>query len=69
MDVSEITRFKPGSLQQGAAPTEGINVHYFIGSVAVLWTCVCVRVRVCAGDINFAFRTWRRLWTKLQSSS
>ncbi len=28
MDVSEITRFKPGSLQQGAAPTEGINVHY-----------------------------------------
>ena len=28
MDVSEITRFKPGSLQQGVAPTEGINVNY-----------------------------------------
>ena len=45
MDVSEITRFKPGSLQQGVAPTEGtINVNYLIGCV---WRfcgrlCVCV---------------------------
>ena len=56
MDVSEITRFKPGSLQQGVAPTEGINVNYLICCAAFLWTCVCL----CGWDSDLNFTVRRR---------